>query len=592
MKKGLLLLAAAAVAVSSSAQLKTFAAKKSKVADTKVAPFVVSEVKAQMATAEQRKAAKKNVAPKAAVKAWYNRPAGAFYRSLTSEGAAFYSPAVMLPSWREITWPNASEGATAYSWEYQRYNTEIKDWETATSTDENLTEEFIWSSMTAPSLTATGAGASDTYQLFSNYTNDDTKEVTPYEGYTYYCPDPRAEFDDSNLDCYLSPKLWTAGAREKVPAFADFGGNITLTGATPAAGEETGYWFGKNGAGWNAMALYVEKPAYAYALRGLHVFYRCESVTGETPVYAKVYAATKNAAGELILGDVLYNAKGVLSSDSPTRGFIDMSFVEEEDGLEYEVVASIDQEIAIVFYGYENAAAKGFNMCISTDCVDEGYGQHGYMVHVDAEGNPEKMYGLEDFFTISLGLTAPSIFLDVEWPMMMWNYTFETGEYNFPAEGGKLVENYLTYEFDYISVYSTKSCEEWTVLTTDDEDVPEWLTLELADVVDETGAFDNEVQIQATAAPLPEGVQYRECDVKFAVPGASVVYHFTQGEKPSVLPGDINEDGVVNVSDATALVNHILGEAEYDPQVCDVDGNGVINVSDVTALINLILAGE
>ena len=81
MKKGLLLLAAAAVAVSASAQNKNQVAT-SKAADSGVAPFECTVVKAEMATDAQR-AAMKKVAPKAAVKAWYNRPAGSFYRSLS-----------------------------------------------------------------------------------------------------------------------------------------------------------------------------------------------------------------------------------------------------------------------------------------------------------------------------------------------------------------------------------------------------------------------------------------------------------------------------------------------------------------------------
>ena len=55
------------------------------------------------------------------------------------------------------------------------------------------------------------------------------------------------------------------------------------------------------------------------------------------------------------------------------------------------------------------------------------------------------------------------------------------------------------------------------------------------------------------------------------------------------LKGDINGDGIVNVSDVTALVNKILGEAEYTDAVCDINGDGVVNVSDVTALVNIIL---
>lgn len=51
---------------------------------------------------------------------------------------------------------------------------------------------------------------------------------------------------------------------------------------------------------------------------------------------------------------------------------------------------------------------------------------------------------------------------------------------------------------------------------------------------------------------------------------------------------DINDDGEVNVSDVTALVNHILGVSYY-PHT-DVNGDGVTNVSDVTALISHILS--
>ena len=57
------------------------------------------------------------------------------------------------------------------------------------------------------------------------------------------------------------------------------------------------------------------------------------------------------------------------------------------------------------------------------------------------------------------------------------------------------------------------------------------------------------------------------------------------------LPGDVNDDGTVNVSDATALVNTILGITPMDSNsyYSDIDGNGQINVSDLTALIHIIL---
>lgn len=57
------------------------------------------------------------------------------------------------------------------------------------------------------------------------------------------------------------------------------------------------------------------------------------------------------------------------------------------------------------------------------------------------------------------------------------------------------------------------------------------------------------------------------------------------------LKGDINMDGIVNVTDVTTLVDYIL---ERDPSPCDVDACDVtedrnINVTDVTTLVDIIL---
>ena len=60
------------------------------------------------------------------------------------------------------------------------------------------------------------------------------------------------------------------------------------------------------------------------------------------------------------------------------------------------------------------------------------------------------------------------------------------------------------------------------------------------------------------------------------------------GDEP--LAGDINADGVVNVSDVTALVNKILAVETFADEVCDINADGVVNVSDVTALVNMILS--
>ncbi len=56
--------------------------------------------------------------------------------------------------------------------------------------------------------------------------------------------------------------------------------------------------------------------------------------------------------------------------------------------------------------------------------------------------------------------------------------------------------------------------------------------------------------------------------------------------------GDVNQDGEVNVTDVTDMINSVLGSqsASFCKITADLNGDGVVNVTDVTALINKILA--
>lgn len=45
----------------------------------------------------------------------------------------------------------------------------------------------------------------------------------------------------------------------------------------------------------------------------------------------------------------------------------------------------------------------------------------------------------------------------------------------------------------------------------------------------------------------------------------------------------------VDVTDVTALINHILGTAAFPTEVCDLNADGVVDVTDVTTLITHLL---
>jgi hypothetical protein len=53
--------------------------------------------------------------------------------------------------------------------------------------------------------------------------------------------------------------------------------------------------------------------------------------------------------------------------------------------------------------------------------------------------------------------------------------------------------------------------------------------------------------------------------------------------------GDINNDGVLGISDVTALFDMLLSGATIDIEVADLNGDQDVNISDVTALIDLLL---
>ena len=99
---------------------------------------------------------------------------------------------------------------------------------------------------------------------------------------------------------------------------------------------------------------------------------------------------------------------------------------------------------------------------------------------------------------------------------------------------------------------------------------------------------DPDLKQTVDIGPVTEDVYYEIGDIvngKFTVNNITAQY---QGGDESV-PGDVDGNGKVNVSDVTALINMILGVIPKDENRADVDGDGKVNVSDVTALINIIL---
>lgn len=629
MKKSLLFAAAALLAFSAgNAQMKRSDAAKN--IDVKTPELIKQKPAAKVEFAQMNENKKTvratKVNPKANVIAWYNRPAGAFYLAgLVKNGdyaATYTAPVVFMKPFAKYTWKNASEGAESYEWTYNYWGGE--GYLDATTTDVDYVSDLGMEMPSAPTLKATAGGESDEFILYRNTFAD--KEWTKNEGFII----SSVSADNwSSLDGYrIFSTARMSGDRHQTTQY----GYTYYSGATPHGNNQEGWFFGKCDNGLDAICQVYERPEHPYALKSVAVDYGTFKVDPETggTLTANVYRLKQDPPqyvnGENVVlmpedMELLTSTTIQVDTTSEKASWLIFPMMATDEGLTFESSYHIDFPILVEITGYnaepvidEEAGALTYadngildfsGLVTSDDVTDEGFGETAYIKRYvwygrDTDNNPYLLdnphyeyEGLNNFFTSGEMKAGFAIHLEVEYPFMVYNYTAENGEYTFPAEGGSYTKTFgegsEAVTLDAISIFSWNPSDDWTILTTDGEDVPEWLTIEPEDSYDENDEFTGEVNVTAVAEPLPEGVTGRECTVSFSYTGAELTYHFIQGEISDIIKGDVNGDGAVNVSDVTALVNMILGVQEKDEARADVDGNGVINVSDVTALVNIIL---
>ena len=427
---------------------------------------------AVVATEAERAAMSLKAAP-ATGEAYYYRPAGTFFVGTAATTTySQFAPYLVVSPYKSYTFK--AQEAESYAWRFQIGN----NWYELAS--RNVNAKYNFESDSVPSLTV---GETE-YHVFGN-----KSETEPKSNYSrlYAVPRPADYFGSANSGpYYASPKYFAYRDRDNTG-----GGTRYFTGSTIGYDGGTGYWFGFNTNGWNGMATYVEEPQNPYLINGGAIRYSNlafvdATASNNVPIYIDVYGVTSHTDQTLELGEKLATATAYLTNDNPASG----GFL-----YEFDEPLLVNQAIAVVARGYDNEALKGFTLSVARDGWDEGHGQHGYMLKVGEDGVPTQIVGLGNFFSnTNLGVTAPTILLDVEFAFMRYYYSNTVDPVmEFTSAGECLTEGVGDYEGNQLPIWASKPSSNWTItaavptgdpeVKADGGELPEWVNCEIEDVM-------------------------------------------------------------------------------------------------------------
>ena len=427
---------------------------------------------AVVATEAERAAMSLKAAP-ATGEAYYYRPAGTFFVGTAATTTySQFAPYLVVSPYKTYTFK--AQEAESYAWRFQIGN----NWYELAS--RNVNAKYNFESDSVPSLTV---GETE-YHVFGN-----KSETEPKSNYSrlYAVPRPADYFGSANSGpYYASPKYFAYRDRDNTG-----GGTRYFTGSTIGYDGGTGYWFGFNTNGWNGMATYVEEPQNPYLINGGAIRYSNlafvdATASNNVPIYIDVYSVTSHTDQTLELGEKLATATAYLTNDTPASG----GFL-----YEFDEPLLVNQAIAVVARGYDNEALKGFTLSVARDGWDEGHGQHGYMLKVGEDGVPTQIVGLGNFFSnTNLGVTAPTILLDVEFAFMRYYYSNTVDPVKeFTSAGECLTEGVGDYEGNQLPIWASKPSSNWTItaavptgdpeVKADGGELPEWVNCEIEDVM-------------------------------------------------------------------------------------------------------------
>lgn len=480
----------------------------------------------------------------------YKRPRGVYYCPYyTKDDAtgvwAYYAPWLHSTPYQNVTFVNTSTGATAFDWRV----TVLKnlDEETITSSDTDFTVPYsLRISDSIPTLTATGAPDTTATYFMGGYNK--SLQYVPSTMWTY----PNWKYATS--ETYKVRHMWEsskyyASKTDRTGTASGSSFYYTLDAQYAASGSSKAYTFGRNTAGYDYSGVAFEKPAHPYLINHVGVKYQKLKWTRNAnalikveiyelkniPAYSDTQAVTPTLVRRIATGMVTID-----SINTAASGMLSI-LMKDDDGNTPE----INTDILVVVSGYNNDAISDFTLLCSSDKVDEGYGELGYLGITQSDGTVN-LVGVNN--TVGTNFyTAPSIFIETERPWL----TFRSG---IEPEGHDFLTTGEVYDLE---LFSSMPSTSWTINTSAASsspqgkaaaakvDLPSWLSITLREETGSELGYSTHAVLDAQA--LPAGEPMREATLRFAFPGAYLDYHITQGMSTAVttISRDSEHDGAV-----------------------------------------------
>ena len=509
----------------------------------------------------------------------YMTPVGTFFSAFFPySDSYFYSyNFALVPGNTELTWTNISTGIGSDTYDWIYYNP-------------GLDEEYL----------TQVEGEKDLVCTFPNYPGWWISPMLYADGYN--------ETDDENGNYFTWGGALIMGGKAEQDVLgdgttltnmyqfsprADYN-DIMRTGYSAGSSEDTNDFFGDLPAGY--------KPEGA-ADGKIQNFVQIFNYPGKNYCFSRIqfYAYCNANAGDKLIANVCAINDGMIDMDNPiatavyefpeaingATTAIDFFFEKEDPelGLTEEDWLEIDGNIAIVIDGVNDVPEVSPILNAMTRVAD--------LAHDELYSQFCNGYAMWDFYD-EAGEVIETSFIPCHMGYY-WGSGDDSGlpenhllsinaqfayietvaesatEYTIPAEGGEFT----------LELKASEPYDAWAV-----NEIPEWMSVEAEDEMetDDEGyvSYAGYTTLTITVEPNNNGT------IVYSLPGTEFKIIVGNGGS-TVVPGDVDGDGVVTAGDITALYNYLLNNDSSGIVNGDQDGDGNITAGDITLIYNILL---